>query len=748
MRSPLLLLCAIYLPFLPLVGATIPYPTALNSAAVSEDDISNISSRGLVIGNGELNAVIYSAGNDLHMRIGKNDCWDLRVDTKTDPPLPTVNPATGQAGGHGNAGSWNAPYPTSLPCAEIILSGSGQTGVTHAALDLANATATVSTVGDSTDARVLLQSNVILIHSSRALSFAGILDFFKQKNLDQWVSKSDFGAKGGYSYLHQNIPGDQDVSGMDIYVVAGKKGDLQAVAVVTSRDSGQPLDEAVRLVTETLSNGDAIARHEAAWQDFWSKSGVQLGDAELQNWWYRMVYFFRVFSRPEGNPIGLAACFDRLAGWHNSLKLNYNIQQTYVAAAPINHPEMLEPFINVLNRGLPRAEWFARTSFIGSEGAFFSSDLYPFEPDPANCITPYQHQQTYLPWGYTWGMDGHSAVILWDYYKFAPTEEHLDRVYPLIKEFGTFYCSILEKCALVNGKRNMGPSFFPEIGRYDEYNVVYDINFITSALRIAREAATLKHDTAFLARINAIIDQVPTYTAVPDAGQGGQTIIEKWSGSELTADRGVDRHGTLVQGIFPASLINWFSSDDMKQLGERTINYVERTTTHANSNVTINLARARLGLGEEAIANAKICFSGATGRYSREQPNGLFYWKGHGYYITEQVAIARLVTEFLLQSVDDVIRVFPAWPVGTDAHFADLLTQGGFEVSADQTAGVIQNVKIHSTVGGTVKLVSPWTGGFTVTEEGAQANVPVTRTTNISSFTTAAGKTYLLKSAN
>ena len=41
----------------------------------------------------------------------------------------------------------------------------------------------------------------------------------------------------------------------------------------------------------------------------------------------------------------------------------------------------------------------------------------------------------------------------------------------------------------------------------------------------------------------------------------------------------------------------------------------------------INIARARLGLGEEAIANAKICFSGTDiGKYSKEQPNGLFYW--------------------------------------------------------------------------------------------------------------------------
>ena len=135
-------------------------------------------------------------------------------------------------------------------------------------------------------------------------------------------------------------------------------------------------------------------------------------------------------------------------------------------------------------------------------------------------------------------------------------------------------------------------------------------------------------------------------------------------------------------------MIHWFSPEDMKQLGRRTINYVERSTNHANSNVTINIARARLGLGDEAIANAKLCFS-ANSPHSPEQDNGLFSWKGHGYYMTEQVCINRLVTELLLQSVGGAIRIFPAWPASADARFHKLLAEGGFEVSAEHTGGKI-----------------------------------------------------------
>ena len=163
----------------------------------------------------------------------------------------------------------------------------------------------------------------------------------------------------------------------------------------------------------------------------------------------------------------------------------------------------------------------------------------------------------------------------------------------------------------------------------------------------------------------------------------------------------------MVQGIFPAGIIDWFSSPALKDLGIRTIHRVERSTTHANSNVTMNIARAQLGLSDEAIANAKLCFS-ADSKYFRELPNGLFFWAGHGVYITEQVAVARFVNELLLQSVAGIIRLFPAWLAATNARFANLLAHGGFGVSAEQTGGKIGNVRITSTVGGLVKMVSPW----------------------------------------
>jgi hypothetical protein len=438
--------------------------------------------------------------------------------------------------------------------------------------------------------------------------------------------------------------------------------------------------------------------------------------------------------------IGLQAAFDQLGGWHNSLTLNYNAQQVYLAAGPINHPELIEPFVDVLDRNLNRAKWFAKTAFPGSEGAYFAVNLWPFEPDPAKCTTKNKHQHAYMPWGYSWGTNGHSAAVLWEYHKFKPGKDSLERIWPTLQQFALFYCSVLDMCPLVDGKRRIGPSFFPEVGEYGQQNVCYDITFINSCLKAARQAATTRGESALAARIGKLLAQMPTYSTTMDTTPNvNGTVIEHWLKSGLQPH---DNHGTMAQAIFPADEITHFSSDADKALYKRTLQRIENIAIRSNSNVTINVARARLGLGAEAIDHAKMVF-GPESPYSPEQPNGLFYWKLHGFYQSEQVAIARLVSELLLQSAGDVIRIFPAWPDGKDGSFSRLLARGGFEVSAERVSGVVRNVTLKSTVGGEARVSTPWDGyALNVVEQGSGATVVVSERNGIHTFSTSPGAIY------
>jgi hypothetical protein len=430
-----------------------------------------------------------------------------------------------------------------------------------------------------------------------------------------------------------------------------------------------------------------------------------LDDASMQRWWYRMVYYFRCFAKRGATGVGLKASIDALAGWHNSYKFNYNTQQTYFSAGPINHPELVEPIIDVLANYWPRARWFAANCFVGCEGAFVHSDVFhPREPDPALCTTKNRHQFAYIPWGYTLGMQGHIALLLWEYYQYQPDPAYLRaKTWPMLRDIALFYCSFLEKCRRDDrGKRLVGPSYFPENGYFGQDNGAYDLAYIPYALKAARAVATvLGTDDALIRRIDAVLAELPPFETLPDPGQGNQPVVIWHKGAKFPDD---DRHGSLVQAVFPAGQVTCFSPPEDRLLFERTINLVGRITTHANSPVTLNIARARLGMTEEAIRNIAIDFTA----HHRELRNGLFAWKAHGNYISEQVGIARMITELLLQSVDQIIRIFPAWPPGVDAEFARLRAQGGFLVSARLAGKSVSDVSIESTVGGQCCLAKPW----------------------------------------
>ena len=185
-------------------AADIPYPAALDAAAVTLPDVSDISKKGLVVGNGELNAIVYSSGNDIRLRVSKNDCWDMRINTEENPPLPTVDVAKQTfTGEQGKAPpSWEKyVHPTALPCTDISLAApGGQTAWKSAKLDLAKAAATVVSDADTTTVRVLSQRNVILIESGRAITLNGVRDIVIDRDgkpISDWVSEATTGKRGG-----------------------------------------------------------------------------------------------------------------------------------------------------------------------------------------------------------------------------------------------------------------------------------------------------------------------------------------------------------------------------------------------------------------------------------------------------------------------------------------------------------------------------------------------------------------------
>jgi hypothetical protein len=153
--------------------------------------------------------------------------------------------------------------------------------------------------------------------------------------------------------------------------------------------------------------------------------------------------------------------------------------------------------------------------------------------------------------------------------------------------------------------------------------------------------------------------------------------------------------------VFPADQVTWFSPEAEKELFRHTIRDTQFNGN--NSHVMFNIAKARLSM-MDGFTEAREWF------VSRELPNGFFEWKGHahGTYMGEMIGIAGLINEFLLQSVENKIRLFPCWPVYKDAAFTRLRAQGGFLVSAEFKQGKVVSATIESLAGKELQLLSPW----------------------------------------
>jgi hypothetical protein len=114
-----------------------------------------------------------------------------------------------------------------------------------------------------------------------------------------------------------------------------------------------------------------------------------------------------------------------------------------------------------------------------------------------------------------------------------------------------------------------------------------------------------------------------------------------------------------------------------------------------------------------------------------------------GHY-TEMFAVSGAISELLLQSVDGIIRVFPAWPKKKDAEFKDLRAQGGFLISAKQKDAEVTDFEVTSTVGGRFRFVSPWKKVQVESKNGGAAPKTVTDKNGIAAFETKAGEKYVI----
>ena len=77
-----------------------------------------------------------------------------------------------------------------------------------------------------------------------------------------------------------------------------------------------------------------------------------------------------------------------------------------------------------------------------NEGAFFHSDWWPFR---AGSRGMHHRHEASAGVSAVWilvGMQGHMAFNLWEFYRYNPTTNNLNKVWPALREFAGF-CALL-----------------------------------------------------------------------------------------------------------------------------------------------------------------------------------------------------------------------------------------------------------------------------------------------------------------
>ncbi|MBI2298718.1 MAG: glycoside hydrolase N-terminal domain-containing protein, partial [Armatimonadetes bacterium] len=239
---------------------------------------------------------------------------------------------------------------------------------------------------------------------------------------------------GDLSIVTQTIPGGPscalvwNATGPEVFV-ATETGDTLAEAEERARAAWRAAAEA----------GLATLReaHEAAWERFWSSSGVFLPDADAERMWYYGVYLLASCARRGSTPPGLQGLWAMdgvIPPWRGDYHADMNVQETFWPALGSGHLDLLDCWCDHMRACAEPAREFTRR-FYGTEGTCWVCSTVP--------------DYTLVPCWWTvqvaWSNSGWLASLVWHRWRCSLDPAWLAATgYPLVADIFRFYRANLE----------------------------------------------------------------------------------------------------------------------------------------------------------------------------------------------------------------------------------------------------------------------------------------------------------------
>ena len=473
-----------------------------------------------------------------------------------------------------------------------------------------------------------------------------------------------------------------------------------ATSIMSNVDSSSYQTQSIGNVS-ALMPSDVVtytASHEAWWDAFHRMSYVEIPDKTIEKEYYASLYLLASGSRAGEAPPGLWGNWVMTdPAWNSDYTLNYNYEAPFYCTFPTNHLQQSENYDAPVIAWVPTAQTEAMQN--GWTGAFYRVHIGPLPNGSADTST---HNQKFP------GAFAATDMIM--HYYYAPDPSYANAIYPALKQMAIFWENYLvldgtQYDIVDDAQQEDDPS--PQTDGIMSLGLVrfllQAVIDVSTALNVdADERATWQDRLMNLAPF-------PTYTGCPGC-QTGETVFRYTS----VGRDWCDGNTIGIQHIYPASQIGLSSDPSLLQIANNMIDVMARWND-GNGTDTFYPAAARVGYDPATIlSNLDSWIQNNT------YPNLHIHTGGGG--LENLNTVPATVAEMLLQSFQGTIRVFPDWPSGTDAKFANLRAYGGFLVASQTSNNAVQYVAITSQIGGALTLVNPWgQAEVAVYENGASA---------------------------